>query len=370
MSTSFSTFLHIARIVFSLAKNRDIYWCMSNIHNKKRVLFVCKQRPACYGESYGLLNSCRFLCNALNSMGVEAKTVEVLDNNSIDAVVTAYNPTHVFIEALWVVPSKFDELIPLHKQRRWYVRLHSNVPFIANEGVAIDWIRKYMGLQLRYKQFNLACNSDRMQNDLYKTYWVNPTYTPNIYRPSEPAPSPIIKPNGVPLLDIGCFGAIRPLKNQLIQAMAAITFADNLGKILRFHINYTRVETHGENVYRNLIALFADSRHQLVTHPWIEHPEFLALVATMDLGMQVSFSETFNIVAADFVYVNIPVIGSTEIEWMDDDYQAKTTDFNNIVKHLMKAWEGRRHDHQRVNKEGLAKSNRDAKEVWEHLLKF
>jgi hypothetical protein len=79
-----------------------------------RVLFICKQRPASYGASYGLLNSCRFLCNALHKMGVEAKLVEVLDNNSIDREVSQYKPTHVFIEALWVVPEKFDVLIPLH----------------------------------------------------------------------------------------------------------------------------------------------------------------------------------------------------------------------------------------------------------------
>jgi hypothetical protein len=303
-------------------------------------------------------------------MGVEAKTVEVQDNNAIDAAVTAYNPTHVFIEALWVVPSKFDELIPLHKQRKWYVRLHSNVPFIANEGIAIEWIRKYMALQLKYRNFFLSCNSERMENDLYGTFWVNPVYAPNIYQPTTAAPEPIVKADSSPFVDIGCFGAIRPLKDQLIQAMAAISFADNHNKILRFHINFTRVETHGESVYRNLKALFENSKHQLVTHPWVEHDDFLKLVATMDLGMQVSFSETFNIVSADFVYVNIPIVGSPEIGWLDKDYQANPTDFNDIVKHLESAWSGRKHNHQKVNKHGLAEWNEEASEVWEDLLRL
>ena len=125
---------------------------------------------------------------------------------------------------------------------------------------------------------------------------------------------------------------------------------------------------HGESIYRNLKSLFTNSRHQLVEHGWIEHDEFLKLVSTMDIGMQVSFSETFNIVAADFVYVNIPIIGSSEIEWLDKDYQASTTELNDIVKHLENAWNGRKHNHQKVNKRGLAKWNEEASEVWEDLL--
>lgn len=338
--------------------------------NKKRVLFICKQRPACYGESYGLLNSCRFLCNALNDMGVEAKTVEVKDNNKIDAVVTAFKPTHVFIEALWVVPEKFKLLIPLHPKVKWYVRLHSNVPFIANEGMAIDWIKRYLELQWNYPTFQLCCNDERMVNDVGRTLGTSlyPVYAPNIYQPTSEAPFSVQKPERNPFIDIGCFGAIRPLKNQLIQAMAAICLADKLGKVLRFHINVARIEAHGLSVYKNLKALFAGSRHQLMTHGWLDHPDFLKLVAFMDLGMQVSFSETFDIVAADFVYSNIPIVGSFEVTWLDKNYQASTTHMNDIVEHLESAWDGRRHNRQKANHRGLDQWNHEAREVWEKFL--
>lgn len=339
------------------------------MHKKQRVLFICKQRPVGYGESYGLLNSCRFLCNALNDMGVEAKTVEVHDNNDINKVVTIFKATHVFIEALWVVPEKFPILIQLHPEVRWYVRLHSNVPFIANEGVAIEWIRKYLDLQWAYSKFALACNSKRMVNDIGRTLGnsLMPIYAPNIYQPNCDLPEPPHKPD-CPNISIGAFGAIRPLKNQLIQAMAAITFANELDKSLHFHVNVARIEAHGENIYRNLKALFKDSRHQLVTHGWLLHPVFLLLVSSMDLGMQVSFSETFDIVAADFVHINIPVIGSTEVEWLDNDYKANTTDMNDIVKKLEYAWKGRKHNWQKANKKGLDHWNHEAHEEWEHLL--
>lgn len=303
-------------------------------------------------------------------MGVEAKTVEVKDNNKIDAVVTAFKPTHVFIEALWVVPEKFKLLIPLHPKVKWYVRLHSNVPFIANEGMAIDWIKRYLELQWNYPTFQLCCNDERMVNDVGRTLGTSlyPVYAPNIYQPTSEAPFSVQKPERNPFIDIGCFGAIRPLKNQLIQAMAAICLADKLGKVLRFHINVARIEAHGLSVYKNLKALFAGSRHQLMTHGWLDHPDFLKLVAFMDLGMQVSFSETFDIVAADFVYSNIPIVGSFEVTWLDKNYQASTTHMNDIVEHLESAWDGRRHNRQKANHRGLDQWNHEAREVWEKFL--
>jgi len=303
-------------------------------------------------------------------MGVEAQTVEVHDNNNIDRVVTAFKPTHCFIEALWVVAEKFPVLIKLHPTVKWYVRLHSNVPFIANEGVAIDWIKKYLELQWRNKNFALSCNSERMVNDLGKTLGTSlfPVYVPNIYQP-ETVALPVSNNGGkTPLINVGAFGAIRPLKNQLIQAMAAMVFADKIGKVLRFHINTARIESHGENVYRNLKSLFENSRHQLVTHGWLIHPEFLKLISLMDLGMQVSFSETFDIVAADFVYMNVPIVGSSEILWLDDDYKANCTNMNDIVEKLEYAWKGRNHNRQKVNQRGLEHWNHEARKAWEEFL--
>lgn len=336
-----------------------------------RVLFICKQRPATYGASYGLLNSCRFLVNALHELGVEAKLVEVLDNNFIDNAVHSYNPTHVFIEALWVVPEKFNVLIPLHPKIHWYVRLHSNTPFLANEGVAIDWLRKYDALQKKFPQFKIAPNALKMLNDLKQGMGIDSVYAPNIYMPHEGEVgsaynTPLDKnPN---VLDIGCFGAIRPLKDQLIQAMAAIAFANELGQTLHFHINHTRVETHGENVYRNLVSLFHGTKHKLVTHGWILHDEFLRLIRHMDFGLQVSFSETFNIVAADFVHLKVPIVTSSEIEWMNTLYQASTTDLDNIVNHLWLAKLGKKINLHSLNNVGLGKYNFKANQAWKKLL--
>lgn len=336
-----------------------------------RVLFVCKRRPANYGSSYGLLNSCRFLCNALHSLGAEAAVVEVIDNNFIDREVVKYDATHVFIEALWVVPDKFDVLLtlPRHQNRQWYVRLHSNTSFLANEGVAMRWITKYVEKQIQYPNFHIAPNSERLCDDLLLSLGIPTAYSPNVYYPDQyDFSDDPVEPKEPNVYKIGCFGAVRPLKNQLIQAMAAMRFAEKRGKLLEFHINHSRLEQNGENVYKNLVAMFEDSDHTLVEHGWLLHEDFIRVVRSMDMGLQVSFTETFNIVAADFTTHNIPIVVSKEIEWANFLYKADPTDIHSILSKMELAEAGKLIRLQTLNKWGLNSRNRDAVEVWRNLL--
>ena len=140
-------------------------------------------------------------------------------------------------------------------------------------------------------------------------------------------------------INIGCFGAIRPLKNQFLQALAAMTFARSIGVKLNFHINGSRVEGNGDPILKNIRALF-DATHdcELVEHPWMEHDEFLAVVASMDIMLQVSFSETFNIVGADAASMNVPLIASSELPWLGSYGHADPTSMDSMVEALRSAW--------------------------------
>jgi hypothetical protein len=54
----------------------------------------------------------------------------------------------------------------------------------------------------------------------------------------------------------------------------------------------------------------------------------------MDCALQVSFTETFNIVAADCVSVGLPIVGSDQIPWLSSLSWAQPTDSNDIVNKL------------------------------------
>jgi len=257
----------------------------------KKILFIIKERvhDSVYGVTSGLYNSAQFVVDFLQSNGVKSKLVSVLDGNSVDREVTKYNPDIVVLEALWVTPHKLQELINIkrHSKRRWVIRIHSKAPFLANEGVATAWIRDYT--RINSSRIFLAPNTEELTNQFKAVFPKGRFITlPNLYQFEIWKPKNKWKSD---VIDIGCFGAIRPMKNQYQQAMAAIHFANKNGLKLRFHINGTRVEQNGANVLKNIRLLFTD-KHELVEHGWMRHSDFLGLISTMDLGCQVSFSES------------------------------------------------------------------------------
>lgn len=334
---------------------------------KRKILFICKKRVDSYGVSVGLLNSASFVANYLNDNGVESKLVSVIDANGIDKEVKAYDPTDVVTEALWITPSKFIELLPLHWKRNWYIRLHSKAPFLANEGMAMTWISCYKRIIEKFPNLQLSCNNEEFNNDLTATLGIDSIYLPNIYYPGKPHdhfhPSHCCdKKDGE--INIGCFGAIRPLKNHLIQAMSAIVFADSNDLTLNFYVNADRLEQRGENVLKNMRGLFGDTKHNLVECPWTNHEDFIKLVKTMDLGMQVSFSESFNIVAADFISNNIPIVVSPDISWASNLYKADPTSMQSIVDTLQMAWRYKGLGLQRLNTASLWWYNKNAEGIW------
>jgi hypothetical protein len=324
-----------------------------------RILFILKRRPDYnqqihnhVGLSTGLYNSVRFMDTMLQEAGVESKMFVAIDNNCIDREVRAFKPTHVVIEALWVVPTKFVVLSKLHPNVTWIIRLHSEMPFIASEGIAMDWLGDYA----RFTNIIIGVNAPRMLEET-KTFlstvydWSDDeldrrvVYMPNFY-PQEYKTKPF---NSVDkeYIDISCFGAIRPLKNHLLQAICAVEFAESLNKRCRFHINSGRIEMKGEPILNNLKGMFqhlADKGHELVSHEWVPREQFLEICASMDIGMQASISETFNIVAADHLSQGVPVVTSREMPWAVRWFCANPVERTNILKKLKRVW-----NHPQIN---------------------
>ena len=317
------------------------------------VLFILKRREdyngvvhSHVGLSTGLYNSASFVNQMLANSNIESNLEVAIDNNCIDRLVTKHRPTHCIIEALWVVPQKFTVLSKLHPNVTWIIRLHSEMPFMAGEGNAMDWLGDYS----QFKNIVIACNAPRMLREtrLYlqhlnqwdtKTTEAKVIYLPNYY-PQEYKTKKFDRNKD--WVDVGCFGAVRPLKNHLLQAFGAIEFAEQIGKQLKFHINAGRIEMQGGPALNNLKGLFQQIHshgHELINHQWTPREEFLELCATMDIGMQVSFSETFNIVGADLISQGVPLVGTAgEIPWAVTKFCADPTNSADICDKLTSAY--------------------------------
>jgi len=342
-----------------------------------RLLFLLKRREDYnsvahneIGLSTGLYNSAKFVVDMLNKMYISATLRVCIDANCIDRMVTDYKPTHCILEALWVTPVKLNELARLHPNIKWIVRLHSEMPFMANEGMAMNWLAEY----IKHPNVTIGINAPRMMRevDVYlKTlgYENKTIYLPNYYTQTllKPSPSKLEWLKVKETIDVACFGAVRPLKNHLIQAIAAVEFAERIGKKLNFHINAGRVEMKGDPVLHNLKAMFQhlyDKGHQLIMHTWCPQQEFLQICDKIDIGMQVSFSETFNIVAADLLSRGVPVVGSKEIPWLSDHLEhPDPTDSATIAKDLRHAYTYPRLNVW-LNQRSLTKYTNKTKKIW------
>lgn len=172
----------------------------------------------------------------------------------------------------------------------------------------------------------------------------NLIYLPNVYvhpyKSMRPAPRKLITPG---VLNVGCFGAIRPMKNQLSQAMAALKFCRSLGLRLRFHVNSSRSEAGGDPVLKNLRALSdGEDYAELVECGWLELEDLVLYFRNeLDIGMQVSMSETFNFVAANYVTAGIPMVVSKQIKWASRFSQTKDDSIDEIIRCMKRAWNWR-----------------------------
>ena len=345
--------------------------------HQTKILFLLKHRHTystaehSYSLSSGLQNSAQFCSDALNKHHFESVVVEVVDNNAIDAAVTKHKPDVVIIEALWVVPEKIDILRKLHPTVQWVIRLHSEIPFLSSESVAIDWIRQYV----KMARVSVAFNSAETLYDflnysralLHNTHhWGNAILLPNVYPVST---HDLVPKNVGKTLDVGLFGALRPLKAQVTQAMAAIEYCRIHDLNLRLHINSTRKDGEfADPILKNLRALFAKlpAPFILEEHDWLDREDFLTLVRQMDVIMQCSFSESFCIIAADSVSEGIPVVVSKEVSWVNSVFQADPTSVEDMVQVLRTALTFR--DEIEWNRYALAQTVHENTKIWIHEL--
>jgi hypothetical protein len=330
-----------------------------------RFLFLLKRTEGSgYGHPRsGLQNSARFVADMLAREGLALTEVTVVtDGNDIDREVSRFNARVVVLEAIWCPPAKLAELAALWPSVRWIVRVHSEIPFLANEGIALEWLFAYSSIP----NVAIAANSDDATADLCQQ-GLRTQYLPNYY-PIVDAYRERAEMWNPGVLNVGCFGAIRPMKNQLAQAFAAIAYAKEHKCELRFFINSSRTEQGGNSVLKNLRAVFAVNKgFMLIEAGWLDHAEFQGLLGTMDVSMNVSMTETFCITAADAVSQSVPVLTSGQVHWTDERSHADPTSIASMVDGLANVLGRRRQSITTENYKRLAEYDRYSVLVWRNL---
>jgi hypothetical protein len=335
------------------------------MHNGTRVLFVLKERF--YGsseKSYGLINSAKKVEEFLNKYHFECDIVTVTDGNDIDREVFKFKPHVVILEALWVTPEKVKELMELPRYRHinWIVRIHSDIAFLAAETNAMGYINGYLELKGKskhnYEKLHIAFNDRELAENM--STLGNFMYLPNIVEVKHLD----VHKSDSGIINIGCFGATRLLKNQLFQALCAINFADAMGRHMNFHVT-VECTSKKDPVLTNLINLFDGSYHTLIIHNWMSNDDFQNLIQKMDFGMQLSFTESFNIVSAEFVNNDKLILVSNPIRWMPDQLKTSTNNYSEVINKLIYVYKNRDSAYlKNKQRAGLNQHNIRSKQVW------
>lgn len=244
---------------------------------------------------------------------------------------TMHPVTHIVISAPWLPSADLQDLAILNDHIVFSSVSHSNIPFLAADPNAFRLVKEYIDVERGTKNFHMAGNSDRFANWIQNTYSAPAWTIPNLYM-LDGAVNPNRPVFSGDTLRIGCFGAMRILKNILSAGAAAMHMAAGLRVNLEFWISTGRNEG-AQGTLQSLQQMFAGAYWaKLVGQPWGEWSAFRNTVRHMHLMMQPSFTESFNNVTADGIAEGVASVVSTAINWCPDDWKANSDDADDIAR--------------------------------------
>jgi len=302
---------------------------------ERRVVITYKNMPVAHHVSHiGLGVSALNTSKVLRESGIHTDVWPILSAKDLAARIAATNPrpSHIVIAAPWLPTLDLQAyLVFRFPDIQFAVICHSNVGFLSADPQAITNFRQDLDLEQGSLNFSAAGNNQRFVRWIQQAYVRPCIWLPNLYYLEGQAPVHRRGWSGGKL-KIGSFGAVRPLKNTLSAAGAALEIAEKLNTDVDFHISVGRVEG-GYTVVRAVQAMLANSpRVTLVEDPWFQWPQFRFLIRSMNLLIQPSFTETFNMVTADGAAESVPSVVSDAIEWAPDDWKAEVDDVFKIAQ--------------------------------------
>jgi hypothetical protein len=297
-------------------------------------LLICYRNFAAHDPNYSHVG---LGINALNTakvlrehqVQVDIAPVWTADDLS-KAVVQRPGLTHVLVEAPFIAASDFAVISNRHTNVQFCCRSHSQIGFLVVEPGAISTFRDYLRLQDSTINFRAAVNSPRLGGFVEQAYRCSTLLLTNLYYLDRASRRPYHPP--AKTLRIGSFGCLRLMKNHITAAAAALIMAATSNKDLEFYISVNR-EEHGKSVLQSLRNTFAGVPYaRLIEVPWQSYAQFRHQVALLDLHIQVSMTETFNLVSADAISEGVPALSSDALDWIPARYQVPIDDASEVAR--------------------------------------
>jgi len=242
------------------------------------------------------------------------------DLDELQAAIADTSPKLVVFRAFCISSETLARLAKQNRATRFVVVCHSSQSHLGN---------------LMPKQLEFLDLADVQPNVHYATVDERNVLGAALAKPAthvlpnycqDPLPKPSTPPNGPPWR-VSLIARNDPVKNIENQILAmAIAGRD------------VPIEAHicirGWSPYQ-VDRLCGRLRLRATPVPWLEHSEHLERVGTYHVGLQCSFTESFNYVAYDHLAVGCPVIGSPVIRFLPRELQVDPDDPEAIARRLV-----------------------------------
>jgi hypothetical protein len=316
------------------------------------------------GQSYVGLHSAAYnIVKVLQVNDIDAQLISV--ENNVDlfyAIRDEGSPafTHIILLAPWISALDLKALLSEFPTTQFAVLSHSNVGFLHADYRAVSNLRDYIEISQYYPNLRVGGNTERFTRWLSDAFDFNALLLPNLYYiPLMPLDSWLHEN----IIRIGAFGSQRIQKNFTTALAAALIIQKRLGTEVHFYM--TRGGENNQPINEAMRQMGQNipgfSIHYL---DWVSNDEFLDYVAAMDLLLQPSYTESFNMITADGITQGVPSVVSPAITWAPDSWKADPDDAVEVAEvGLRLLLEG--------PKEGLnalRKHNRKALKLWKKYL--
>jgi hypothetical protein len=164
--------------------------------------------------------------------------------------------SHLVISAPWIATANLASLASQNPDLEIAVVSHSNIGFLQADPRAIELLRQGAELAQGCPNFHVGGNSQRFQTWWQATYGTAMTLLPNMYPTGSAKARPMWQQGR---LRMGCFCAIRPYKNVLTAAAAALEVGQRLRVTdLEFWISGGRREGGGQTIFAAIQQMYSE----------------------------------------------------------------------------------------------------------------
>ena len=268
----------------------------------------------------------------LQQNGIKTAVWPIINADDLRRRLTANPADNVIISAPWIPSPELQALGNDFPDTQFSVNCHSNVGFLQADRNGVRLVREVMELEAGSANIHLAGNSRRFCDWVRFAFSAPCAYLPNLYYLHD-EPIPLPRPFQGGTLKIGVFGATRPLKNMMSSAGAALEIARSLRTPLELWVSAGRTEGGGEVVLGAVKEMLSNLPGvSLVLNGWQTWPSFRRTVGSMNLLLQPSYTESFNMVTADGVAEGVASVVSSAIDWAPEDWKADVDDALEIAR--------------------------------------